>query len=245
MNNWFPKETVRHKREKIAEIIRNLAVTQNPEKKFHFPDLEFVGVGAGYSDDDDEDMDSDSDTDMMEWDSNQDDILCEEEDEPTSAPAEEPEVQQHEENSTEHTSTDECIDDEYSLKGSEIEAKCEENSEVANQMTPQEENSSEMNKHVVSVETESKTNPENDKKEEEKNMETDAWTGTISKIVEATAHRTNEELAIDKTDEKNIVLYTARSQHAEIENSHSQRGKSEQALLKLYSNFFSHPPEAR
>ena len=42
-----------------------------------------------------------------------------------------------------------------------------------------------------------------------------------------------------------ILLYTARSQHAEIENSHSQRGKSEQALLKLYSNFFSHPPEAR
>ena len=41
------------------------------------------------------------------------------------------------------------------------------------------------------------------------------------------------------------LLYTARSQHAEIENSHSQRGKSEQALLKLYSNFFSHPPEAR
>ena len=43
----------------------------------------------------------------------------------------------------------------------------------------------------------------------------------------------------------NILLYTARSQHAEIENSHTQRGKSEQALLKLYSNFFSHPPEAR
>ena len=42
-----------------------------------------------------------------------------------------------------------------------------------------------------------------------------------------------------------FLLYTARSQHAEIENSHSQRGKSEQALLKLYSNFFSHPPEAR
>ena len=33
-----------------------------------------------------------------------------------------------------------------------------------------------------------------------------------------------------------ILLYTARSQHAEIENSHSQRGKSEQALLKLYIN---------
>ena len=26
-----------------------------------------------------------------------------------------------------------------------------------------------------------------------------------------------------------VLLYTARSQHAEIENSHSQRGKSEQA----------------
>ena len=67
MNNWFPKETVRHKREKIAEIIRNLAVTQNPEKKFHFPDLEFVGVGAGYSDDDDEDMESDEkDSDVQQ-----------------------------------------------------------------------------------------------------------------------------------------------------------------------------------
>ena len=32
-----------------------------------------------------------------------------------------------------------------------------------------------------------------------------------------------------------FLLYTARSQHAEIENSHSQRGKSEQAVLKLYS----------
>ena len=37
------------------------------------------------------------------------------------------------------------------------------------------------------------------------------------------------------------LLYTAQSQHAEIENSHSQRGKSEQALLKLYSNFLALP----
>ena len=61
LNNWFPKETVKHKREKIAEIIRNLAVTQNPDKKFNFPALEFVGVGAGYSDDEDDDDDMEHD----------------------------------------------------------------------------------------------------------------------------------------------------------------------------------------
>ena len=59
LKDWFPKEIVRNKRAKIAEIIRTLAVSQNPEKKFHFPMLEFVGSGAGYSDDEDEDMDAD------------------------------------------------------------------------------------------------------------------------------------------------------------------------------------------
>ena len=34
-----------------------------------------------------------------------------------------------------------------------------------------------------------------------------------------------------------ILLYTTRSQHAVIENSHSQRGKSEQALLKVTVKF--------
>ena len=38
-----------------------------------------------------------------------------------------------------------------------------------------------------------------------------------------------------------ILLYTARSQHAEIENSHSQRGKSEQALLKSYCKVLALP----
>ena len=60
---------------------------------------------------------------------------------------------------------------------------------------------------------------------------------TLGEKVHQTIHR--------NTNTVQFLLYTARSQHAEIENSHSQRGKSEQALLKLYSNFFSHPPEAR
>ena len=34
-----------------------------------------------------------------------------------------------------------------------------------------------------------------------------------------------------------FLLYTTRSQHAVIENSHSQRGKSEQALLKLLKSY--------
>ena len=38
-----------------------------------------------------------------------------------------------------------------------------------------------------------------------------------------------------------FILYTARSQHAEIENSHSQRGKSEQALLKSYCKVLALP----
>ena len=41
--------------------------------------------------------------------------------------------------------------------------------------------------------------------------------------------------------EVRILLYTARSQHAEIENSHSQRGKSEQALLKSYCKVLALP----
>ena len=59
LKHWFPKEVVKHKREKIAEIIRELASKQNPEKKFHFPTLEFVGVGSGYSDDEEEDLKDD------------------------------------------------------------------------------------------------------------------------------------------------------------------------------------------
>ena len=58
MKHWFPKEVVKHKRAKIAEIIRNLAAKQNPDKKLHFPQLEFIGMGSGYTDDeDDDDMD--------------------------------------------------------------------------------------------------------------------------------------------------------------------------------------------
>ena len=59
LKHWFPKEVVKHKREKIAEIIRELASKQNPEKKFHFPTLEFVGVGSGYTDDEEEDLNDD------------------------------------------------------------------------------------------------------------------------------------------------------------------------------------------
>ena len=66
LKDWFPKETVKHKRAKIAEIIRNLAISQNPDKKFNFPALEFVGIGSGYSDDDDdEDMDADKESDSV------------------------------------------------------------------------------------------------------------------------------------------------------------------------------------
>ena len=59
LKHWFPKEVVKHKREKIAEIIRELASKQNPEKKFHFPTLEFVGVGSGYTDDEEDDLNDD------------------------------------------------------------------------------------------------------------------------------------------------------------------------------------------
>ena len=48
---------MKHKRAKIAEIIRDLATKQNPEKKFNFPTLEFVGIGSGYTDDEEDDMD--------------------------------------------------------------------------------------------------------------------------------------------------------------------------------------------
>ena len=34
------------------------------------------------------------------------------------------------------------------------------------------------------------------------------------------------------------------SQQSSIENSHSQLETREQAMLKLYGNFFSHPPSA-
>lgn len=56
LKHWFPKEVVKHKRAKIAEIIRDLAIKQNPEKKFQFPTLEFVGIGSGYTDDEDDEM---------------------------------------------------------------------------------------------------------------------------------------------------------------------------------------------
>lgn len=57
LKHWFPKEVVKHKRAKIAELIRDLATKQNPEKKFNFPTLEFVGIGSGYSDDEEDDTD--------------------------------------------------------------------------------------------------------------------------------------------------------------------------------------------
>merc|ERR1711952_75530 len=46
---------------------------------------------------------------------------------------------------------------------------------------------------------------------------------------------------LDPNSTTDFLLYTARSQHAEIENSHSQRGKSEQALLKLYCKVLALP----
>ena len=42
-----------------------------------------------------------------------------------------------------------------------------------------------------------------------------------------------------------ILVYTKRSQHAAIENSHANEKRVGLALLKLYSKFFSHPHEAR
>lgn len=62
LKHWFPKEVVKHKRANIAEIIRDLATKQNPEKKFNFPTLEFVGIGSGYTDDEEDDTDDTSNT---------------------------------------------------------------------------------------------------------------------------------------------------------------------------------------
>ena len=41
----------------MARIIRELAMEQNPDKKFTFPDIEFTGTQSGYTDDDDDEMD--------------------------------------------------------------------------------------------------------------------------------------------------------------------------------------------
>ena len=66
MKHWFPKEVVKHKRGKIAEIIRDLAAKQNPDKKFQFPPMDFIGMGSGYTDDEDEDEFDGADSDDLE-----------------------------------------------------------------------------------------------------------------------------------------------------------------------------------
>lgn len=57
LRHWFPEEEVRHKRAYIAELIRNLATTQNPGKELKFLDLQFHAdnaVGGGADADGDE-----------------------------------------------------------------------------------------------------------------------------------------------------------------------------------------------
>jgi hypothetical protein len=56
LGKWFPSEVMRQKRSEIATIIRNLALQQNKDKKFDFPDLVFTpDSGSGYTDDEDGD----------------------------------------------------------------------------------------------------------------------------------------------------------------------------------------------
>merc|ERR1712098_941785 len=58
LSQWFTNEEVENKRENIATLIRELAATQNPNKEFSFPQLNFFNPpGEESDDDDDEDYD--------------------------------------------------------------------------------------------------------------------------------------------------------------------------------------------
>jgi sentrin-specific protease 7 len=52
LRSWFPEEEVRGKRANIAELIRNLATTQNPGKEFRYPEILFQGDLEDDMDDD-------------------------------------------------------------------------------------------------------------------------------------------------------------------------------------------------
>jgi len=56
LSQWFTNEEVENKRDNIATLIRELAATQNPNKEFSFPQLNFFNPpGEESEDDDDED----------------------------------------------------------------------------------------------------------------------------------------------------------------------------------------------
>jgi len=58
LTQWFTNEEVENKRDNIATLIRELAATQNPNKEFSYPQLNFFNPpGEESDDDDDEDYD--------------------------------------------------------------------------------------------------------------------------------------------------------------------------------------------
>jgi len=58
---WFLKEVVEGKRDRIAKLIRDLAAEQNPGKDFNFPQLNFTNPDDGEESDDDDDEDYEGD----------------------------------------------------------------------------------------------------------------------------------------------------------------------------------------
>ncbi len=60
LKHWFPRKAMREKREKIADIIRDLHQKQFPKKQVQFPKLVFTPEsGAGYSSEEEEEDDDD------------------------------------------------------------------------------------------------------------------------------------------------------------------------------------------
>jgi len=55
IKEWFKKEEVEGKRNHIAGLIRDLAAKQNPEKEFHYPDLDFFNAEKDDDSDDEDD----------------------------------------------------------------------------------------------------------------------------------------------------------------------------------------------
>jgi len=61
IKEWFEKDEVEGKRNRIAKLIRDLAKEQNPGKQFSYPDLNFFNDDHADDSDDDDDEDYDGD----------------------------------------------------------------------------------------------------------------------------------------------------------------------------------------